>query len=166
VVIQRQAGEYGAGWVNGKADEPADTVGFVFVQGAVHPFHAGSLAAEGQHSGDRGLSAAAAAAVDGAVGQAAGVHARQRAHRPDLGAVVGVGIGQGLAGIGVAVRIHRHGGISVLPACRSDLGVNLHIKITQGRYISLYRNINPPGLRSDRGPCKQLHRNITTPRQR
>ena len=131
VLVHRQAGEFGAGFGHGKADEPADAVGFVFVQGAVHPVHAGGLAAEGQHSGDLGLSAAAAAAVNGAVGQAAGVHARQRTHRPDLGAVVGVGIGQGLQVLG-AVGIHRHGGVGVLLACGSDLGVDLHIGVTQG----------------------------------
>ena len=131
VLVQRQAGESGAGFGHGKADEPADAVGFVFVRGAVHPVHAGGLAAEGQHSGDLGLSAAAAAAVDGAVGQAAGVHARQRAHRPDLLAVVGVGIGQGLQVLG-AVGIHRHGGVGVLPACCFYLGVDLHIGVAQG----------------------------------
>ena len=131
VLVQRQAGESGAGFGHGKADEPADAVGFVFVRGAVHPVHAGGLAAEGQHSGDLGLSAAAAAAVDGAVGQAAGVHARQRAHRPDLGAVVGVGIGQGLQVLG-AVGIHRHGGVGVLLACCFYLGVDLHIGVAQG----------------------------------
>ena len=131
VLVQRQAGEFGAGFGHGKADEPADAVGFVFVRGAVHPVHAGGLAAEGQHSGDLGLSAAAAAAVDGAVGQVAGVHARQRAHRPDLGAVVGVGIGQGLQVLG-AVGIHRHGGVGVLLACGFDLGVDLHIGVAQG----------------------------------
>ena len=131
VLVQRQAGESGAGFGHGKADEPADAVGFVFVRGAVHPVHAGGLAAEGQHSGDLGLSAAAAAVVDGAVGQAAGVHARQRAHRPDLGAVVGVGIGQGLQVLG-AVGIHRHSGVGVLLACCFYLGVDLHIGVAQG----------------------------------
>ena len=131
VLVQRQVGELGAGFGHGKADEPADAVGFVFVRGAVHPVHADGRAAEGQHSGDLGLSAAAAAAVDGAVGQAAGVHARQRAHRPDLGAVVGVGIGQGLQVLG-AVGIHRHGGVGGLLACCFYLGVDLHIGVAQG----------------------------------
>ena len=81
---------------------------------------------------DLGLGPPAAAAVQRAVGQGAGIHTGQRTHRPDLGTVGGIGgVGHRLQILG-GVGVHRHGRGGVGFGSLFHLGVHLHIHIPQG----------------------------------
>ena len=132
IFVQRQVAERRPAGRHGKADEPANAVRLVCNVGSVYAGGAGGLAAKRQRRRDLGLGPAAAAAVDRAVGHAAGIHTGQRTHRVNLCAVGRVCLGKRLQ-IPGAVRVDRHGVGQLLTVCH-DLGIDLHIGVAQGDF--------------------------------
>ena len=132
IFVQRQVAELRPAGRHGKADEPANAVRLVCYVGPVYAGGAGGLAAKRQRRRDLGLGPAAAAAVDRAVGHAAGIHTGQRTHRVNLCAVGRVCLGKRLQ-IPGAVRVDRHG-VGLLLAVCHDLGIDLHIGVAQGDF--------------------------------
>ena len=132
IFVQRQVAERRPAGRHGKADEPAHAVRLVCNVGSVYAGGAGGLAAKRQRRRDLGLGPVAAAAVDRAVGHAAGIHTGQRTHRVNLCAVGRVCLGKRLQ-IPGAVRVDRHGIGQLLTVCH-DLGIDLHIRVAQGDF--------------------------------
>ena len=132
VFVQRQVAERRPAGRHGKADEPAHAVRLVCNVGSVYAGGAGGLAAKRQRRRDLGLGPAAAAAVNRAVGHAAGIHTGQRTHCVNLCAVGRVCLGKRLQ-IPGAVRVDRHGIGQLLTVCH-DLGIDLHIGVAQGDF--------------------------------
>ena len=132
IFVQRQVAELCPAGRHGKADEPANAVRLVCNVGPVYAGGAGGLAAKRQRRRDLGLGPAAAAAVDRAVGHAAGIHTGQRTHRVNLCAVGRACLGKRLQ-IPGAVRVDRHGIGRLLTVCH-DLGIDLHIGVAQGDF--------------------------------
>ena len=132
IFVQRQVAELRPVGRHGKADEPANAVRLVCSVGSVYAGGAGGLAVKRQRRRDLGLGPTAAAAVDRAVGHAAGIHTGQRPHRVNLCAVGRVFLGKRLQ-IPGAVRVDRHG-IGQLLTVYHDLGIDLHIGVAQGDF--------------------------------